>query len=1372
MDIRNLGNFPSLAAVWQAYPSGGLEGDYLYVPNTSGVKYSWNKFARTWGNEDDPGTPSRQGNSVSDLNVQNELNVGSAADFHSDVHIRGKLYAEHVKQPNVGMFATLAALQAAYPHPEVGMWATVGDSMPGAVYRCDTAGTWTATGGTGGVDEIDNVLMYSAQELTSSQKKQAQQNIGVTLCNVAEVNDFVVDIVLKEGADNPESENYVDISNATAIVIQCSYINQNTNKYTNSLQIYTGNEWVNLFYKSYDTLEEAKDDFGKLLENQKCLVVIRGDGSYRTTIYSPLVFGRDISWKSLNEHPVIKELLIEQQTSKEITESHNELIGRIAVMDRKIGFFNWEKDKLFRTTTSDDTQLAVIGEPYTLTEMSWPNSKYAIIDVVPGDQIYVNSKGINDRTATYLILGTNDVVIDYNKDGDNNISGGAVDAIITMPSGAKKLLVNAFNGAYGASYPGSVEGQLEEITESYNELSGRIDNVLMYSAQELTSSQKKQAQQNIGVTLCNVAEVNDFVVDIVLKEGADNPESENYVDISNATAIVIQCSYINQNTNKYTNSLQIYTGNEWVNLFYKSYDTLEEAKDDFGKLLENQKCLVVIRGDGSYRTTIYSPLVFGRDISWKSLNEHPVIKELLIEQQTSKEITESHNELIGRIAVMDRKIGFFNWEKDKLFRTTTSDDTQLAVIGEPYTLTEMSWPNSKYAIIDVVPGDQIYVNSKGINDRTATYLILGTNDVVIDYNKDGDNNISGGAVDSIITMPSGAKKLLVNAANGAYGASYPESVEDQLKKITFSDGVYKIPKVFDSTANSFLSSNALQDISVVAVHNQNDFDNINATVLELLNHGSKGVKVEIDAGTYLAKDIIDFSNINTECSISFAGKGVNIICSDTILLSSNKVGFTNTHDIYTHVFDTGDIYIGDDFSEIKLSNLESKFGFWPKAASQVEKSSVFGGETECRLLLPDDCQFLTYTQGMTIALTSWYLCVNGNVLGIHDGYIHFNVPDAAYIDFDNKVNGDFSRYSSYPRFNVSNIGCDDSYAFAYDGKLYIPNRYKKIYCCNKSGFVRVSNNPNMSVCISGLNFVGSKLNQSNHADNSVITIADVKSSYIINNTFAYNGNTCIANKSTLGTTGTKHIVSHNIATNLKNRFSYIRCDDVTFEYNEIRDTGQIYLCGATKFHGARFYIGHNSVLNSPYHCLSVGISKESVNEISGVVEYNHCYNEREYIAKNKTLSDFGIVSFYLYNTDIICRNNVIHGAYSCCGEARGIFGDDGCNNVKITGNLVWGCKTFCIDFRYVSTEMSTSGSGNEMGNNVCVGKLRFQGSPTDSPAYIKPKLGSNYYTDAIFSSNVEREGEDFLIQAKVHEHFVECLNNLPDLTPFIASYIQ
>lgn len=67
---------------------------------------------------------------------------------------------EITKDKSVGLFSTLASLQATYPSPEVGDWALVGDSTPFAVYKCTTAGTWSDTGGTydgGSIDLSDYV---------------------------------------------------------------------------------------------------------------------------------------------------------------------------------------------------------------------------------------------------------------------------------------------------------------------------------------------------------------------------------------------------------------------------------------------------------------------------------------------------------------------------------------------------------------------------------------------------------------------------------------------------------------------------------------------------------------------------------------------------------------------------------------------------------------------------------------------------------------------------------------------------------------------------------------------------------------------------------------------------------------------------------------------------------------------------------------------------------------------------------------------------------------------------------------------------------------------------------------------------------------
>lgn len=80
---------------------------------------------------------------------------------------------EVTKDHAVGLFSTLANLQAAYPSPEVGDWALVGDTTPFAIYKCTTAGTWSDTGGTYDGGSIDLSDYVTKDEFNDALRGQA-----------------------------------------------------------------------------------------------------------------------------------------------------------------------------------------------------------------------------------------------------------------------------------------------------------------------------------------------------------------------------------------------------------------------------------------------------------------------------------------------------------------------------------------------------------------------------------------------------------------------------------------------------------------------------------------------------------------------------------------------------------------------------------------------------------------------------------------------------------------------------------------------------------------------------------------------------------------------------------------------------------------------------------------------------------------------------------------------------------------------------------------------------------------------------------------------------------------------------------------------
>ena len=176
MDIRNLGVFANIDAVWAAYPNGGREGDYLYIgeDEETGTKYRWNKYILKWENaEVVTETGGRQSASFSDIQLQNDLNVGGdikvqggvcidgalsssgdALAIHDDVEIQGNISADElivhgnlsiegtataykVDWAYKGRFEDETSLTTTYPSPKVGWWAQVGISTSVKTWRCD-----------------------------------------------------------------------------------------------------------------------------------------------------------------------------------------------------------------------------------------------------------------------------------------------------------------------------------------------------------------------------------------------------------------------------------------------------------------------------------------------------------------------------------------------------------------------------------------------------------------------------------------------------------------------------------------------------------------------------------------------------------------------------------------------------------------------------------------------------------------------------------------------------------------------------------------------------------------------------------------------------------------------------------------------------------------------------------------------------------------------------------------------------------------------------------------------------------------------------------------------------------------------------------
>ena len=89
-----------------------------------------------------------------DVNIGGKATIRGSAKVGHNLTVDGWLEARNVKWANKGLFTSEEALKKAYPRPEKGWWAIVGNTVPGDIYVAEN-GKWVATGEQGGNPSID-----------------------------------------------------------------------------------------------------------------------------------------------------------------------------------------------------------------------------------------------------------------------------------------------------------------------------------------------------------------------------------------------------------------------------------------------------------------------------------------------------------------------------------------------------------------------------------------------------------------------------------------------------------------------------------------------------------------------------------------------------------------------------------------------------------------------------------------------------------------------------------------------------------------------------------------------------------------------------------------------------------------------------------------------------------------------------------------------------------------------------------------------------------------------------------------------------------------------------------------------------------------
>lgn len=109
-----------------------------------------------------------------DITVGGRSTVRGNATFNRDVYISGWLNARNIRGAGKGLYETVDKLNSAYPNPENGWFALVGDTLPADIYRA-WGGEWKATGQKGGEPVLE---LAKLTELSESLENEVSARVA------------------------------------------------------------------------------------------------------------------------------------------------------------------------------------------------------------------------------------------------------------------------------------------------------------------------------------------------------------------------------------------------------------------------------------------------------------------------------------------------------------------------------------------------------------------------------------------------------------------------------------------------------------------------------------------------------------------------------------------------------------------------------------------------------------------------------------------------------------------------------------------------------------------------------------------------------------------------------------------------------------------------------------------------------------------------------------------------------------------------------------------------------------------------------------------------------------------------------------------
>ena len=466
----------------------------------------------------------------------------------------------------------------------------------------------------------------------------------------------------------------------------------------------------------------------------------------------------------------------------------------------------------------------------------------------------------------------------------------------------------------------------------------------------------------------------------------------------------------------------------------------------------------------------------------------------------------------------------------------------------------------------------------------------------------------------------------------------------------------------------------LRKAYVIKIHDQQQFDKITELIKSAIDSGHKIIEVEIGRGVFhFHENHITLNELEKrDVSVTIRGK-------NTVITSDEEF----TGEGYS-LMPWGELSYAD--SNIEVVDWEKKLCFVPY------KNNIRNDHSA------------NYEK---IQITQWFRAPTYAIENVDDRGVYFIAPEVSFLDrFGRKeynLNYDFLYAGLIPRF-----------------RLY--NKMKERNCV-ASCFLKITNSSLGVITLDGINFKGNK------DGSSLIYVNSVKALQVMIRKCTFD----VIRSKVVDFINTDNVVfdGNSITNTAGNELSFTCC------CNNVRVTKNVFNNCGTKLGNtmcvccseSEYYIAYNSFCNFGYAAIGVGVWRGFAKKYlsKGIVEHNEIYFTPIYLAENwkHMLMDSGAIYIWTQNDGVIIRYNYIHD-YSGAGDNKGIFCDDGANNMKIYGNVVLNTpNSFAIDSRCVKDlqEGCMNNANNFMAYNIVGNGIRFQGYSGENRHCYK---GANY----------------------------------------------